>query len=218
MRTVNTVVFDLDGTLLDTLDDLTLSVNHALKKYGLPQRTPQEIRSFLGNGVRHLVRSSVPANLPENRFEEVFQCFRSYYVAHSRIHTRPYPGIMDTLDRLKAEGIKMAIVSNKLHEAVQELNRHFFGKYIDIAVGESATVKRKPNPDTLLKALDELGSRQEESLYIGDSEVDVETARNAGVSCVAVLWGFRDKETLKKAGAHTYIEEPLQLLDIIHRQ
>lgn len=217
MQTVNTIVFDLDGTLLDTLEDLTISVNHALSLYGLPQRSSQDIRRSMGNGIRQLVRLSVPGNLPENLFEEVFQCFRDYYVAHSLVHTRPYPGVMDMLDKLKAEGIKMAIVSNKVHEAVLELNCHFFGKHIDIAVGESATVKRKPHPDTLLKALERLDNRPEDSLYVGDSEVDVETARNAGVPCVAVLWGFRDERTLRTAGAQTFIAEPLRLLEIVRR-
>lgn len=190
---LTTLIFDLDGTLLDTLDDLTGSVNHALRQHGLPQRTKAEVRRFLGNGIRSLMLQAVGQNtLPDDGFETVFRTFRTHYVEHCFDRTQPYPGILSMLAQLQAHGIKMAIVSNKLHEAVQELNRRFFSTYIDIAVGESATVRRKPNPDAVLCALQQLGSTREEAVYVGDSEVDWQTARNANLRVALVEWGFRD--------------------------
>lgn len=215
MNAIDTVIFDLDGTLLDTLDDLCAAVNHALRTHGLPERATQEIRSFLGNGIRRLMQLSVPENMNEEDFENVFRTFRTYYVAHCMDSTRPYPGIMPLLEALKARGVKMAIVSNKVHTAVQELNRRFFDLYMTTAVGESATVRRKPNPDALLRALQEMGSLRERALYVGDSEVDIETARNAGIPCVTVLWGFRDRDFLIRSGAEICIDRPSGLLDII---
>lgn len=215
MNAIDTVIFDLDGTLLDTLDDLCAAVNHALRTHGLPERATQEIRSFLGNGIRRLMQLSVPENMNEEDFENVFRTFRTYYVAHCMDSTRPYPGIMPLLEALKARGVKMAIVSNKVHTAVQELNRRFFDLYMTTAVGESATVRRKPNPDALLRALQEMGSLCERALYVGDSEVDIETARNAGIPCVTVLWGFRDRDFLIRSGAEICIDRPSGLLDII---
>lgn len=194
---LNTVIFDLDGTLLDTLDDLSNSVNYALYQHGLPQRTQAEVRRFLGNGIQSLMRQSVGQDtLSEADFDTVFRTFRAHYVEHCLDRTQPFPGIISMLQQLQAHGIKMAIVSNKLHEAVQELNRRFFSDYIDIAVGESATVRRKPNPDAVHCALEQLGSRREEALYVGDSEVDWQTARNAGLRVVLVEWGFRDADFL----------------------
>lgn len=215
MNAIDTVIFDLDGTLLDTLDDLCAAVNHALRAHGLPERATQEIRSFLGNGIRRLMQLSAPENMNEEDFENVFRTFRTYYVAHCMDNTRPYPGIMPLLEALKARGVKMAIVSNKVHTAVQELNRRFFDLYMTTAVGESATVRRKPNPDALLRALQEMGSLRERALYVGDSEVDIETARNAGIPCVTVLWGFRDRDFLIRSGAEICIDRPSGLLDII---
>lgn len=215
MNAIDTVIFDLDGTLLDTLDDLCAAVNHALRTHGLPERATQEIRSFLGNGIRRLMQLSVPENMNEEDFENVFRTFRTYYVAHCMDSTRPYPGIMPLLEALKERGVKMAIVSNKVHTAVQELNRRFFDRYMTTAVGESATVRRKPNPDALLRALQEMGSLRERALYVGDSEVDIETARNAGIPCVTVLWGFRDRDFLMRSGAEICIDRPSGLLDII---
>lgn len=215
MNAFDTVIFDLDGTLLDTLDDLSAAVNHALRTHGLPERQPCEIRQFLGNGIRRLVQLSVPEGTSGNDFENVFGTFRAYYVEHCMDNTRPYPGIMSLLKALKARGVKMAIVSNKLHPAVQELNRRFFDGYMATAVGESATVRRKPNPDAVLRALQETGGSRGRALYIGDSEVDIETAQNAGIACVTVLWGFRDKDFLLRSGAKICIEQPSELLDIV---
>ena len=215
MNRINTIIFDLDGTLLDTLDDLCNSVNYALAYNKMPLRSKLEIRSFLGNGIANLMRHSVPYNTDETSFEKAFLIFRQHYVEHCLDLTQPYEGIMPLLDDLKRQGIKMAIVSNKLHPAVQELNHRFFQGYITSAVGESATVRRKPNPDAVNAALRELESKKEESLYVGDSEVDLATAKNAGMACVCVTWGFRDKDVLEKLQPDFLIDEPKDLLNII---
>lgn len=215
MNKINTIVFDLDGTLLDTLDDLSNSVNFALRQHNMPQRSQKEIRSFLGNGIAYLMRQSVATGTSETEFDMAFQSFRKHYVEHCLDLTQPYKGIIPLLDQLKQRNVKMAIVSNKLHPAVQELNQRFFKEYITSAVGESATVRRKPNPDAVIAALKELGSSKEEAVYVGDSEVDLATAKNVGVPCVCVTWGFRDKEVLAKLHPDFLIDQPEELLEIL---
>ncbi len=216
---LDTVVFDLDGTLLDTLNDLANSVNYALAKHRLPTRTIPEVRRFLGNGIRYLMKKSVGDNMQDDcEFEPVFQSFRSHYVEHCLDTTQPYPGIMPLLKALKQRGIKMAIVSNKLHPAVQELAHRFFEGYISSAVGESLTVRRKPNPDAVLAALNELGSTPNNAIYVGDSEVDLETSKNAGLRCALVTWGFRDESFLRSLPLATntqFIHHPDELLKLL---
>lgn len=216
---LDTVVFDLDGTLLDTLNDLANSVNYALAKHRLPTRTIPEVRRFLGNGIRYLMKKSVGDNMQDDcEFEPVFQSFRSHYVEHCLDTTQPYPGIMPLLKALKQRGIKMAIVSNKLHPAVQELAHRFFEGYISSAVGESLTVRRKPNPDAVLAALNELGSPPNNAIYVGDSEVDLETSKNAGLRCALVTWGFRDESFLRSLPLATntqFIHHPDELLKLL---
>lgn len=212
---LNTVVFDLDGTLLDTLGDLAGSVNYALRKHGLPECSLQEVRSFLGNGIVRLMQGAVKNAVQGAAFEEVFQTFRSHYLEHCLDTTQPYPGILPMMEKLREAGVKMAIVSNKLHPAVQELSRRFFAELVTSAVGESETVRRKPNPDGVLRALKEMGSRPEEAVYVGDSEVDWETARNAGLRCALVCWGFRDEEFLRTLpGTFAYAQSPDDLLSL----
>lgn len=212
---LNTVVFDLDGTLLDTLGDLAGSVNYALRKHGLPECSLQEVRSFLGNGIVRLMQGAVKNAVQGAAFEEVFQTFRSHYLEHCLDTTQPYPGILPMMEKLREAGVKMAIVSNKLHPAVQELSRRFFVGLVVSAVGESETVRRKPNPDGVLRALKEMGSRPEEAVYVGDSEVDWETARNAGLRCALVCWGFRDEEFLRTLpGTFAYAQSPDDLLSL----
>ena len=213
---LNTVVFDLDGTLLDTLGDLAGSVNYALRKHGLRECSLQEVRSFLGNGLVRLMQNAVKNAVEGVAFEEVFQTFRSHYLEHCLDTTQPYPGILPMMEKLRESGVKIAIVSNKLHPAVQELNRRFFADLVTSAVGESETVRRKPHPDGVLKALEELGSRPEEAVYVGDSEVDWETARQAGLRCVLVLWGFRDEDFLRGLpGVQAYLKSPDDLLRVV---
>ncbi len=192
------VIFDLDGTLLDTLGDLAASVNHALLLHSYPARSTQEIRSFLGNGIRVLMQRAVEGREGDGAdFESVLADFRSHYMAHCLDTTHPYPGIVPLLTGLRAEGIRTAIVSNKLHAAVTELHRHFFADTIDEAVGEGGAVRRKPDPSGVLAALARLGGEKEEAVYVGDSEVDLQTARAAGLRCVLVSWGFRDEAFLR---------------------
>lgn len=213
---LNTVVFDLDGTLLDTLGDLAGSVNYALRKHGLRECSLQEVRSFLGNGIVRLMQNAVKNAVEGVAFEEVFQTFRSHYLEHCLDTTQPYPGILPMMEKLRESGVKIAIVSNKLHPAVQELNRRFFADLVTSAIGESETVRRKPHPDGVLKALEELGSRPEEAVYVGDSEVDWETARQAGLRCVLVLWGFRDEDFLRGLpGVQAYLKSPDDLLRVV---
>lgn len=212
---LNTVVFDLDGTLLDTLGDLAGSVNYALRKHGLPECSLQEVRSFLGNGIVRLMQGAVKNAVQGAAFEEVFQTFRSHYLEHCLDTTQPYPGILPMMEKLREAGVKMAIVSNKLHPAVQELSRRFFAELVTSAVGESETVRRKPNPDGVLRALKEMGSRPEEAIYVGDSEVDWETACNAGLRCALVCWGFRDEDFLRTLpGTFAYAQSPDDLLSL----
>ena len=194
---IHSVIFDLDGTLLNTLTDLSNSVNYALRSHHLPERPLTEVRQFLGNGIRNLMLQAVGDNASTEEFEQVFQSFRTHYMEHCLDFTAPYPGIMHLLEQLKERGIKMAIVSNKLQPAVQELSERFFKGYITSAIGESETVRRKPNPDAVLKALEQLGATPKEAIYVGDSEVDLTTSINAKMPCALVCWGFRDECVLR---------------------
>ena len=216
LKQITTVIFDLDGTLLNTLEDLAASVNYALKTNGYPQRTTNEMRTYSGNGVKSLVKCSLGKNDSDEIFEKVFNCFRTYYMEHCQDTTRPFDGILPLLEELKKRKIKMAIVSNKLQPAVEQLNNHFFKKHISSAVGESATVRRKPNPDAVIAAMNALGSRKDETIYVGDSEIDIETAKNAGIDCIVVLWGFRD-ECFLRSQYHNihYIHSPKELLYLL---
>lgn len=216
---IRSILFDLDGTLLDTLDDLANSVNYALRTHHLPERSHTEIRSFLGNGIRNLMLDAVGRGMSDEAFEPVFQTFRTYYVEHCLDKSKPFAGIIDLLKALQQRGITMAVVSNKLHPAVVELNERFFKDYITSAVGESATVRRKPNPDAVLAALSELGCSKDEAVYVGDSEVDLHTAQNAGMQCMLVLWGFRDEDFLRSlTGASLFAQCPADILSWLDTQ
>lgn len=205
---IDTIIFDLDGTLLNTLDDLWASVNYSLAQHCLPPRSKSEIRSFLGNGVKVLIEKSVPTGTSPSQTIEVLTTFRTYYIAHSMDRTRPYDGIPGMLEILHSKGIKTAIVSNKPDAAVQELYEKLFKDKIDIAIGERPSLRRKPAPDMVFEALESLGSNVENSLYVGDSEVDMSTARNSNMRCISVSWGFRDRNFLVEAGAETIIDKP----------
>ena len=216
---IRSILFDLDGTLLDTLDDLANSVNYALRTHHLPERSHTEIRSFLGNGIRNLMLDAVGRGMSDEAFEPVFQTFRTYYVEHCLDKSKPFAGIIDLLKALQQRGITMAVVSNKLHPAVVELNERFFKDYITSAVGESATVRRKPNPDAVLADLSELGCSKDEAVYVGDSEVDLHTAQNAGMQCMLVLWGFRDEDFLRSLpGASLFAQCPADILSWLDTQ
>ncbi len=196
------VIFDLDGTLLNTLDDLYLSVNHALRQFNFPERTKDEVRNFVGNGVVKLMLRSTPENTDENTNEECLNCFREYYLSHMRDNTKAYDGVIELLRALKENKIKTAVVSNKLHSAVKSLCDEIFPDLIDMAIGVKEESERKPSPVNVIKAMQKLGVTESETVYIGDSEVDVQTAENSHLACVGVTWGFRDEICLKKAGAN----------------
>jgi phosphoglycolate phosphatase len=214
VNSFDTYIFDLDGTLLDTLGDLAASVNHALRTHGLPEHSIDDVRRFVGNGVRKLMERAVPDGAGNPLFDETFATFRQYYMAHSLDTTRPYEGIPETLEALKARGCHLAVVSNKMMAATQELCYHFFPSTIEVAIGEdeAAGIRRKPAPDTVFAALKALGVGKENAVYVGDSDVDIQTARNAGIPCISVLWGFRDRDFLLQNGAETFISTPSELL------
>ena len=215
----DTVIFDLDGTLLDTLDDLAAAINAALDTHGFPQRTREEVRAFVGNGVVKLVDRAVPAGTASTEKEKVLKTFKEYYSAHSRDLTRPYPGIPELVEALGKCGIRMAIVSNKFQTAVEELNNYYFGKRIPVASGENeaAGIRKKPAPDMVFSALKRLGSEPAHALYIGDSEVDVETAAAAGMDCLLVSWGFRERALLEAFGPVFLADEPGQIIDYLNK-
>ena len=208
MHKYKTYIFDLDGTLLSTLADLAASTNYALRTHHMPERSIDEVRRFVGNGVKKLIERAIPDGLNNPLFEETFATFRQHYMQHNLDTTQPYPGIMQLLEQLKAEGKNIAVVSNKFYAATRELCRHFFGDLVPVAIGEREDIRKKPAPDTVIEALRELGVDKEGAVYIGDSDVDIMTAKNSGMPCVSVLWGFRDKEFLLEHGATTLISQP----------
>ena len=211
MNTYKTYIFDLDGTLLDTLNDLHASCNYALRTHGMPERSVEEVKQFVGNGVKKLMERAIPNGLDNPLFEETLQSFRQHYLLHNLDTTRPYPGIMEMLGKLKEQGKNIAVVSNKFYTATQDLCKHFFGDTIQVAIGEREDIKKKPAPDTVLEALRQLQATKQDAVYVGDSDVDVETARNSGIPCISVLWGFRSKSFLLSHGATTFIESPSEL-------
>lgn len=211
----NTLIFDLDGTLLDTLDDLANSVNYALEKLNFPCRSKDEIRSFVGNGIEKLIELSVPEKASYDQFAKCLLLFKKHYSENMKEETKPYDGIIELLNYLKKNNYNMAIVSNKFQEGVTDLNNHYFSQYIDVAIGKSPKMRKKPYPDTVLSAIDELGASKENCLYIGDSEVDILTAKNANIKCVSVTWGFRDEDLLKEFGANYIINSPQDLVSIL---
>lgn len=215
MRRYDAIIFDLDGTLLDTLEDLTDAVNYVMEQYQLEQKTLSQVKGFVGNGIRKLMERCVPGEEDQERFEEIFQCFRSYYTEHCQEKTAPYEGILELLETLFREGYQMAIVSNKNHQAVEELNASFFSRYISVAVGQQEGLRPKPAPDTVDLALRQLGCRRERTLYVGDSDVDKQTADNSGMDCVSVTWGFRERALLESLGGEAVIDHPRQLLEFL---
>jgi len=209
----DTYIFDLDGTLLDTLQDLATSVNYALRQHRMPEHSIDDVRRFVGNGVRRLMERAVPEGAANPAFEAAFATFREYYMEHSLDTTRPYDGIPELIHELKQRGCRMAVVSNKMMAATQELVHHFFPE-IEVAIGEHEAegIRKKPAPDTVFAAMKQLG--QGSAVYVGDSDVDLATARNSGLPCISVLWGFRDREFLLAHGATTFVEKPCEILCI----
>jgi len=209
------VIFDLDGTLLSTLDDLADSMNHSLEINGMKKRTRDEIRSFVGNGIRLLIERAVPAGTPTDMIDKVHSDFTSYYKLHCADKTKAYDGIMDMLSSLKDKGVKLAVLSNKADYAVKPLCKNYFGDLLDDAAGEIEGVPKKPSPEGVYLILDRLGVDKKDAVYVGDSDVDVYTADNSGLDCIAVDWGFRDRSVLEKAGAEVIVSTPKELEDIV---
>ena len=211
----DTIIFDLDGTLLNTLDDLMDSLNVALTNRGYEPRTYEEVRSFVGNGVRKLVERALPIHSTEEEIEQCLADFTQHYKLNMQNKTRPYDGIMILLMELNRFGYKLGIVSNKFDSAVKKLSKEYFGDLIKVAIGESPTVKKKPAPDSIFTAIKELDSDINKTIFVGDSDTDVQTAKNAGIPCVGVTWGFRTREVLRNEGADYIIDTPKELLTII---
>ena len=215
MNKINTVIFDMDGTVLNTLEDLTASVNYVLERFGMPRRKETEYRQFFGSGIRYAIQCAVPKGTSEELIDQMLPVFKTHYGVHCLDRTKPYDGVTALMKYLKEHGYRMAIVSNKIDPAVKELNERFFSEYVDVAIGERDGIKRKPAPDTVEQALRELDSTKEESVYIGDSEVDLQTAKNAGIPCIAVLWGFRDRAFLEEKGATLFAERPEDIVEML---
>ena len=215
MKRFDTVIFDLDGTLLDTLEDITYSVNSALAQYGFPSRAMAEIRSFIGSGAARLMELSIPGGLNNQQYEKCLAAFRKHYAEHMQNKTGAYVGIIELLGHLSQQGYKIAIASNKFDKEVKEFAQIYFGEYIKIAIGESENVSRKPSPALVFKALEELGSNAEQSVYVGDTEVDIQTAKNAKMICIGVTWGYRNRMLLEQEGADYVIDKPQELLKIL---
>lgn len=213
---INTVVWDMDGTILDTLEDLKDSVNYAVTSYGFSPYNMNEIRAMLGNGIKVLMELAVPDGYNNPQFDACFALFKEYYQQHMNDKTKPYAKIADVMQQLQAEGWKQAIVSNKIDAAVKKLAKVYY-PFVDTALGEKEGLARKPQPDMVWAALAELGVSQDNAVYIGDSEVDLATAKNSNLKCISVSWGFRDKQMLKSAGADIIIDTPEQIIPILNK-
>ena len=206
-------IFDLDGTLLNTLADLASSTNYALRQYGMPEHSVDDVRRFVGNGVGKLIERAIPDGLANPLYEDVLATFRKHYLIHSLDTTSPYPGIGELLHTLRSMGCNVAVVSNKFYNATVELSQHFFADTVEVAIGERENIRRKPAPDTVFEAMRQLGVTAEDTVYVGDSDVDVATARNSGIPCISVLWGFRDRDFLIEHGATTFVNTPEEILN-----
>lgn len=212
IKQYTTVLFDLDGTLLDTLGDLADSVNVALQRQGFPTISEEDTRRYVGNGYAKLIEQAIPDGVDNPHFDSCLEEFAEHYNHNMMTRTKPYPGILELLAELKKRKIRMGVVSNKNDIAVKALVKHFFGEYTQTAIGESAETARKPDPASVYNALKELGVEKSTAVYVGDSDVDILTASNAGLPCICVSWGFRDRELLEQHGAERIIDKPWELL------
>lgn len=209
------IVFDMDGTILDTLEDLKNSMNYTLKLHNMPERTLDEIRSFVGNGIRKLIERAVPQETSEEKITEIHKNFMAHYEIHCADFTKPYDGVISLIQELRNRGYKTAVVSNKADSAVQELCVQYFPNLFDLAIGERSEIAKKPAPDMVHLALAQLGFPKENAVYIGDSDVDVATARNSGLAMIAVDWGFRSRDFLISQGAETIVSKPEEILELV---
>jgi len=211
------ILWDLDGTLLDTLGDLQEAVNQGMRACGYPERTLDEVRSFVGCGIAELMAKAVPGGREAEGFEKALETFRTYYAEHSAVKTCPYPGVLEVLDTLKAQQVRFAVVTNKFHLAAKELCRQYFGERIDVVIGEQENegMRRKPEPDMVEAALKKLQVKKEDAVYVGDSEVDVQTAKNARIDGIFVTWGFRTEDVLRREGGEKFVSSAEELLRLL---
>ena len=215
LLTNKTVIFDLDGTLLYTLEDLKDSVNFALSKFNYPKKNLEEIRNFVGNGVKVLMELSIPQGKNNENFNECLAIFKTHYAQNMYNKTKPYDGIIEMLENLQNLGFKTAVVSNKFDLATKELCKKYFAEKIELAIGESENIRKKPAPDSVFKVMEILNSNKNSTYFVGDSEVDIQTAQNANLKCISVTWGYKDKEFLLKNGAKFLANSPKEILEII---
>lgn len=216
--TNKTVIFDLDGTLLYTLEDLKDSVNFALSKFNYPQKNLEEIRKFVGNGVKVLMELSIPQGENNKNFDECLAIFKTHYAQNMYNKTKPYDGIIEMLETLQQQGFRTAVVSNKFDLATKELCKKYFAEKIEIAIGESENIRKKPAPDSVFKVMEILNSNKTSTYFVGDSEVDIQTAQNANIKCISVTWGYKNEEFLLKNGAKFLANSPQEILKIITSQ
>lgn len=215
MKKYKTILFDMDGTVLDTLEDLKDAVNYVLRAYGEPEHDIEAIRRFVGNGMKMLMTRAIPGGQQNPTFEKQFKEYQEYYPPHSRIKTKPYDGIVEFMEECKRQGVKVGIVSNKQQPAVTELAEYYFPGLIQAAIGDGEGRRVKPAKDAPMEALKRLDADAETTLYVGDSDVDGETAQNAGLDCVLVTWGFRGKDVLEKYEHVAIIDSPKELYQFI---
>lgn len=214
---INTVIFDLDGTLINSLGDLHACFNYAITQFGYPARTLDEIKSFVGNGITKAIERALPCKVSSEELNKIVSLFKNYYKEHMTELSFPYDGIISMLAELKEKDYKLAIVSNKFDDAVKGLCKQYFDNYIKVAIGEGCGIEKKPNPIGVYKAIKELDSNIENAVYVGDSDVDIQTAKNAGIPCISILWGFRDKDFLIKNGAELFANSPNDIIKIIEK-
>lgn len=209
------VIFDMDGTILNTLEDLKNATNYSLRQFGMPERSLEEVRMFVGNGIRKLVERAVPAGTQKEKIDQILDVFLEYYEIHSADNTSPYPGILELVEKLKKSGIKTAVSTNKADVPAQELGKEYFNGIFDLIVGQQDGLKVKPAPDSVNKILSILDIQKKDAIYIGDSDVDVQTAKNSGLDFIGVSWGFRGREFLEKNGAKNIVDNANEILDLV---
>lgn len=211
------IIFDMDGTILNTLEDLKNSLNYVLQQAGYQTRTLEEVRTFVGNGIRKTIERALPSDIEEEKVDELFSLFMDYYAIHNTDNTKPYNGVIELLKELKHLGYKTAVVSNKQNSAVKSLCKKFFTGLFDVEIGEKENIAKKPEPDEVNEVLKILNIDRKKSIYIGDSEVDIQTAQNSKMKSIIVDWGFRDRKFLYEHGAEVIVSNPSEILDIINK-
>lgn len=211
------IIFDMDGTILNTLEDLKNSLNYVLQQAGYQTRTLEEVRTFVGNGIRKTIERALPSDIEEEKVDELFSLFMDYYAIHNTDNTKPYNGVIELLKELKHLGYKTAVVSNKQNSAVKSLCKKFFSGLFDVEIGEKVNIAKKPEPDEVNEVLKILNIDRTKSIYIGDSEVDIQTAQNSKMKSIIVDWGFRDRKFLYEHGAEVIVSNPSEILDIINK-